>query len=150
MAGDNAQSRASAPAPRLEWQSELDSVMTDIDDRLTHPRRRASDTGPQPMLPELGQVDLTTELLDEIAWRVAEQLRRHQAAAAAAPGPGPTAVPTAPRPQAAPPASVEPAPAALRPGKMILIRYRMPTLPWPFRLLQRRRRQHPLTVRASA
>jgi hypothetical protein len=42
---------------------------------------------------------------------------------------------------------------ALRPGTILLIRYRMPRLPWPFRLLQRRRRrkQHPLTtVKASA
>lgn len=153
MAGDNAQSRASASPPRLEWQSELDSVMMDIDDRLTHPRRRASDLGPQPTLPELGQVELTSELLDEIAWRVAEQLRRHQAATGAGIAPGPAAVP-GPRPHGAPaatlPAAAAPPQPALQPGKMLLIRYRMPRLPWPFRLLRRRRRQHPLTVRASA
>jgi hypothetical protein len=149
MSGDNAQSRASAP-PRLEWQSELDSVMTDIDDRLTHPRRRASDVGRQPVLPDLAQVDLTSELLDEIAWRVAEQLRRHQAAVAAGSVPGPDASPAGPGPQGAPPVATAPPPPVLQPGKMLLIRYRVPSLPWPFRLLRRRRRQHPLTVRASS
>ena len=114
--------------------------MADIDSRLVHPRRRATDAGPQPTLPGLGEVNLTTELLDEIAWRVAEQMRRHA-----------LAFPT-------PPAEAKPAPppakdVGLRPGKMLMIRYRMPLLPWPFRLLQRRRRkkQHPLTtVKASA
>jgi hypothetical protein len=128
MTGDNAQSRAVAPPHRLEWQSELDSALSDIDHRLTHPRRRASDTGPQPVLPELGQVDVTSELLDEIAWRAAEQLRRQSAATPAPP-------------------AIQTPPPALRPGKMVLIRYRVPALPWPLRLLQRR---HPLTVRASA
>ena len=36
----------------------------------------------------------------------------------------------------------------LRPGKMLMIRFQIPRLPWPFRLLQRRRRrrEHPLTT----
>jgi hypothetical protein len=67
---------AECPPERLEWQTELDSAMADIDHRLEHPRRRATDLGTQPSLPQLGQIDLTSELLDEIAWRVSEQVRR--------------------------------------------------------------------------
>lgn len=138
MPGDNAKQDETVRGPRLEWQPELDATMAAIDSRLVHPRRRAADAGPQPTLPGLGEVNLTSELLDEIAWRVAEQMRRH---AVAFPTPADVA-------KAAPPAT-----DALRPGKILLIRYRMPRLPWPFRLLQRRRRrkQHPLTtVKASA
>src|SRR5258705_7624221 len=75
----NAKAAGGPPSERLEWQSELDSAMADLDSKLSHPRRRASDAGPQPSLPELGQFDVTTELLDEISWRVAEQLRRQAA-----------------------------------------------------------------------
>jgi hypothetical protein len=141
MAGDSVKKSEAISTPKLEWQSELDATMADIDSRLVHPRRRAIDAGPQPTLPGLGEVKLTTELLDEIAWRVAEQMRRHT-----------LAFPT-------PAAELKPAPAPPMkdlgplPGKMLIIRYRMPLLPWPFRLLQRRRRkkQHPLTtVKVSA
>jgi len=141
MPGDNAKQHETVRGPRLEWQRELDATMEAIDSRLIHPRRRATDAGPQATVPGLGEVHLTTELLDEIAWRVAEQMRRHA-----------VAFPT-PEPEAKPAAAAPPMPeAALRPGKMLVIRYRMPRLPWPFRLLQRRRRrkQHPLTtVKAS-
>jgi len=129
MSGDNAKKSEIVGGARLEWQSELDATMEDIDSRLVHPRRRATDTGPQPSLPGLGEVNLTTELLDEIAWRVAEQMRRH---ALAFPTPAEEAEP-------APPVQED----SLRPGKIVMIRYRMPRLPWPFRLLQRRR--HRLT-----
>ena len=71
-----AETRPAEPKPALEWQGELDSAMRDIDTRLKHPRRRASDSTDQPTLPQLGQVELTSELLDEIAWRVSEQMRR--------------------------------------------------------------------------
>jgi hypothetical protein len=141
MPGDNAKRREAVTGPRLEWQRELDATMDAIDSRLTHPRRRATDA-PQPALPGLAEVNLTTEMLDEIAWRVAEQMRRHALAF-----PTPDAEAKA-APVAAPVNEV-----ALRPGKILMIRYRMPRLPWPFRLLQRRRRrkQHPLTtVKASA
>ena len=77
MPGDSAKKSESVRTPQLDWQSELDATMEDIDSRLVHPRRRAADAGPQPTLPGLGEVKLTTELLDEIAWRVAEQMRRH-------------------------------------------------------------------------
>jgi hypothetical protein len=93
------------PAERLEWQSELDSAMADLDSRLSHPRRRASDTGPQPTLPQLGHVEITNELLDEIAWRVAEQVRRPQPAAE---------------------------PGELRHGVAISIRLRKPLFRWRF------------------
>ena len=82
-------SAAECPPEQLEWQTELDSAMEDIDYRLEHPRRRATDRAARPTVAQLSQVDLTSELLDEIAWRVAEQVRRAQsqtaAAAAAAP-----------------------------------------------------------------
>ena len=154
MPGDNANNREKLP--RLDWQHELDSTMTDIDDRLTHPRRRSTDVGPRP--------NLTPEMMDEIAWRVADQLRKHglevpprraQPAAAAppavesAPTPPPAPVDAAPAPR--PPVRRPPLPPkkedeGLRAGKMVMIRYRMPSLPWPFRLLLRRRKQHPLTT----
>jgi hypothetical protein len=138
MSSENAQLRAPA-SRRLDWQSELDATMADIDSRLQHPRRRATDGGRQPVLPELEQIELTSELLDEIAWRVAEQIRHNPPVVAAT---VPAASSTFPEETPDP---------GLRPGKMLLIRYRMPLLPWPLRLLQRRRRRHPLTtVRASA
>lgn len=139
MAGDNAKNSEMVRGPRLEWQSELDATMAAIDSRLVHPRRRATDAGPQPELPGLGEVNLTAELLDEIAWRVAEQMRRHAAAF------------PAPEVKAAPPPPVKD--SGLRQGTVLMIRFRMPQLPWPFRLLQRRRRkrQQPLTTaKASA
>ena len=138
MPADNAKNRERVSTPPLEWQSELDATMEHIDSRLLHPRRRATDARPQPTLSGLGEVKVTAELLDEIAWRVSEQMRRHARAF--------------PPPADAKPASLVKE-AGLRPGKMLMIRYRLPQLPWPFRLLQRRRRkkQHPLTtVKASA
>jgi hypothetical protein len=155
MASDNAKPRATAPPPRLDWQGELDSAMADIDDRLINPRRRAADGNRQPVLPELGSIPVTTELLDEIAWRVAEQIRRSDAALPApAPAPAPdeamttAAAPAPPRIAPAPPRPVEREECELRPGKIVMIRYKLPLLPWPFRLLQRRSRkkQHPLTT----
>ena len=135
MSSDNAKPRAAA-GPHLEWQSELDSAMAAIDDRLTHPRRRASDKNSRAVLPEqLGDTPITNELLDEIAWRVAQQMRRKgQAATAEAVG---TAL-TQPHPAVQPP--------ALAPGKMVMIRFRVPDW-WLFRFLRRfRKKQHPLTT----
>jgi hypothetical protein len=140
MSGDNAKRREVARTPQLEWQSELDAAMAAIDSRLTHPRRRATDhaADQQPGRPGLGH-ELTPEILDEIARRVAAEIRRNQPVSVSAP-PQPV-TPPAPRPDAD-------KPPALGPGKMLLIRYRLPLLPWPFRLLQRRHRkkQHPLTT----
>ena len=135
MSSDNAQRRAT-DVPRLEWQGELDSAMADIDSRLTHRRRRASDADPHPMLPERRPVQLTNELLDEIASRVAEQIRRK----------GGISVP-APVTQARKPAPDVQKPQ-LEPGKMLMIRFKLPLLPWPLRLFQRRyrKKQHPLTT----
>ena len=138
MSSDNAKARAAA-TPRLEWQGELDAHLAELDSRLTHPRRRSTDADRQPALPELGHIEMTSELLDEIAWRVAEQIRRNGVAEAA-----PPPVPVAP----GPPLESEVEEGDLRPGTVLLIRYRLPQLPWPFSVLQRRRRkkQHPLTT----
>ena len=138
MSSDNAKARAAA-TPRLEWQGELDAHLAELDSRLTHPRRRSTDADRQPALPELGHIEMTSELLDEIAWRVAEQIRRNGVAEAA-----PPPVPVAP----GPPLESEVEETDLRPGTVLLIRYRLPQLPWPFSVLQRRRRkkQHPLTT----
>ena len=130
---DNAQSRATADShERLEWQSELDQSLADIDTRLKHPRRRASDnTSEQPTLPQVGQVALTTELLDEIAWRVAEQLRRTPTVPAAAPAPAP------PRAAARPAPPPPPEPERMPHGIAITIRLRKPL--FRFRFWRRRR-----------
>jgi len=149
--GETAQpSEIMTPQEKLEWQAELDSAFGALDSRLSHPRRRATDLGTQPTLPELGHVEITSELLDEIAWRVAEQLR--QSAAARAEASGSPAVPADRSARSAVPARL-PAPApvsvasGMRPGTVMMIRFRWPLrLPWPFRLLQRRRRLHPLTT----
>lgn len=120
------------PENRLEWQSELDSAMSDLDSKLRHPRRRAGDVGvPQPTLPELGQFDVTNELLDEIAWRVAEQMRRTQAAGAPA-GPG---APSAQAAVAAPP------PPTMPHGAALIIRLRKPLFSWKFWRRRSRRRE---------
>ena len=144
MSSDNAKRREIMRPPQPEWQHELESHLADIDSRLTHPRRRATDGDRQPTLPELGPIEVTSELLDEIAWRVAEQIRHNLPAAQHAKAPGRSAE----APGDAPQEHDEPAEPRLQPGKMLMIRYRMPRLPWPFRLLQRRRkrREHPLTT----
>ena len=141
MSSDNAKARASATS-RLEWQGELDAHLAELDSRLTHPRRRATDADRQPALPEFAHIEMTSELLDEIAWRVAEQIRRNGAVE-----PAQTPIP-APAATAELPLDRESGETDLRPGTMLLIRYRLPQLPWPFCLLQRRRRkkQHPLTT----
>ena len=137
MSSDNAQPRATPP-PRLDWQGELDTAMAAIDDRLTHPRRRASDKDAQPLPAELGQVALTKELLDEIAWRVAQHMRRS--------GHGGTTA-KAVNEALNEARSAKPPDAGLLPGTMLMIRFRWPDLPWPFRLLRRfRKKQHPLTT----
>ena len=136
MSSDTEKRREIVRIARLEWQRELDSAMAAIDSRLIDPRGRGGDqTVAQPTLPRLGHGELTSEQLDEIDRRVAEQIRRNPPANIAVPPP--VAAPLAPHQQ-----------SPLRPGKMLLIRYRWPLLPWPFRLLQRRRRkkQHPLTT----
>jgi len=152
MAGDNAKMSEAARTPRLDWQNELDASMAEIDTRLVHPRRRATDVNPQPQLPGLGDVNITADLLDAIAWRVAEQMRR-QAAPSPAPALDVNLAPPLPPPTRTPARAPVVRDEGLRPGKMLMIRYQMPVLPWPFRLLQRRRRRrpHPLTTaRASA
>ena len=131
-------------AEKLDWQSELDSAMSDIDSKLRHPRRRANDAVTQPTLPQLGQVDLTSELLDEIAWRVSEQIRRSQSAASA-----PITAPVAADDVAAwsasenwpEPAAAEPPPSKPSSNAALVIRLRRPFFRWPFR-----RRRHVATL----
>ena len=140
MSSDNAKRHESVRMARLEWQSELDCALSAIDSRLKDPRGLGGDQPlEQPSLPRLGPGELTSEQLDEIARRVAEEIRRNPPTHMAGPSP---------QSAAAPSASTDHQQAPLRPGKMLLIRYRVPLLPWPFRLLQRRRRkkQHPLTT----
>ena len=140
MSSDNAKRHESVRIARLEWQSELDSALSAIDSRLEDPRGRGGDQSvDQPSLPRLGHGELTAEQLDEIARRVAEEIRRNPPANMVEPSPRSAAAPSAGNDDQQPP---------LRPGKILLIRYRLPLLPWPFRLLQRRRRkkQHPLTT----
>lgn len=128
----------------LEWQSELDVAIAEIDSRLSHPRRRATDA--QPTLPHLGQPEITTEMIDEIAWRVSELLRGDggqpvkATAVVAAISRSMTTPPPAPRP----PAPLPEEPEQLRQGIALTIRLRRPffRLPWPFR---RRRRQSMIT-----
>jgi len=136
--GDNGQSRAAAHSDRLDWQSELDQSLADIDTRLRHPRRRATDlNSDQPTLPQLGEVTLTTELLDEIAWRVAEQLRRSLTLPAGAPAAPASAPPRAAARPAPPP---PPEPERMPHGIAITIRLRKPL--FRFRFWRRRRVRH--------
>jgi hypothetical protein len=160
MSSDNAKRREVLRSQRLEWQGELESHMADLDVRLEHPRRRATDAARQPTLPDLGQAEITSELLDEIAWRVAEQIRVQRAPAPSLPGASAktgeraggddfVSELDAPRSDAASGAHTEwTSGSGLRPGTVLMIRFRMPRLPWPFRLLRRRwrRREHPLTT----
>ena len=130
---------------KLEWQAELDSALAQIDSRLRNPRRRATDD-PQAPLPERQrQAELSGDMLDQIALRVAEHLRRSPVV----PMPGTTAKDgppprlqraTAPVRQAASPPEPE---SALRPGKMVAIRFRWPL--FRFRLFGRKR-LHPLST----
>jgi len=128
----------------LEWQSELDVAIAEIDSPPSHPRRRATDM--QPTLPHLGQPEITSEMIDEIAWRVSELLRgdggepARATAVAAAISRSMAAAPLPPRPPAPPPEEPEQLPQ----GIVLTIRLRRPffRLPWPFR---RRRRQSMIT-----
>ena len=136
--GEDAQSSEAAGEP-LEWQRELDVAIADIDSRLKHPRRRATDV--QPGLPQL-----TSEAIDEIAWRVAELLRGNSAApvppnamaeaiskTVAAP-PKRAARPPLPPPQR------EPEPRQLPHGIVLSIRIRRPLFRWPFRRRYKKQR----------
>ena len=131
---------------KLEWQAELDSALAQIDSRLRNPRRRATDD-PQAPLPEREQqAELSREMLDQIALKVAEHLRRSHVVSL----PGAVAKETsaarlqrAPAPvrQPAPPPEPEP---PLRPGKMVAVRFRWPL--FRFRLFGRSKRLHPLST----
>lgn len=136
-----------SPQEKLEWQAELDSALAHIDSRLKNPRG-APGSDSQPMLPALGQPEITTEMLEEIAFRVAEHLRRSHVVP---PAPGVTP----PTPLAAPsqrpvpvPRPPEPRNSGLRAGAVVAIRFRWPLFRSPFRWFRRRRKRHPLTTAA--
>ena len=130
---------------KLEWQAELDSALAQIDTRLRNPRRRATDD-PEAPLPERQKPDLSGEMLDAIALKVAEHLRRSPvvsmpgATAKEAPAPRLQRAPVPVR-QPAPPPEPEP---QLRPGKMMAIRFRWPL--FRFRLFGRRNRLQTLST----
>src|SRR6478752_1001819 len=139
--GENVKSGAAlAISERLDWQSELDSAMSDIDSRLRHPRRRANDSAAQPTLPQLGQVDITSELLDEIAWRVSEQIRRSQVStvvSAPVPDTGRGAAENRSPWKSPPqwPEAFEPESKGAASSAAMVIRVRWPLFEWPFRRL---------------
>lgn len=94
----------------------------------------------QPTLPQLGQFDITSELLDDIAWLVAEQMRRTQRAVVA------DATLAPPIAAAPPPAAATPAPPALPRGAAIVIRLRKPLFSWKFWRRRSRRRQSMISL----
>ena len=133
----------------LDWQGELDVAIAEIDSRLSHPRRRATDL--DPTLPHLGQPEITSEMIDEIAWRVSELLRgdggepaKATAVAAAISRSMAAQPPRAARPPALPPEE----PQELPRGVVLTLRIRRPFFkwPWPFR---RRCRQAMITFSDS-
>ena len=142
--GEIAQSSEETSEP-LEWHRELDVAIDDIDSRLKHARRRATDA--KPALP---QTEITSETIDEIAWRVAELLKQNGSTLPEGPAVGAaiseTVATAAPARKAttakpvAPPLPPLPEPKRLPHGIAMSIRIRKPffRLPWPFR---RRRRQ---------
>lgn len=135
---------------KLEWQAELDSALADIDTRLRHPRGKPPDRS-QPSLPELGRIDLSREMLDEIALKVAEHLRKAQVVPPDAAEPARPAA-AAPRPlrPALLPRPFDPHASGLRNSAIVSIRFRWPLFRLP-RFLRRKRKRHPLsTVKASA
>jgi hypothetical protein len=141
--GHNEQPRAIVTSPAadaaagtlgdgLEWQSELDSAMTELDSRLSHPHRR---TNAEPR-PELTSAHITNELLDEIAWRVSQRIRRDQPATLASTGAAPTAVASDEMAQA--PMLESPRPQSAN-AIALTIRVRRPLFRWRFWRRSRRR-----------
>ena len=144
-AGENAQ-LSETPGQPLAWQRELDVAIADIDSRLKHPRRRVTDE--QPSLPQLGQSEVTSEMIDEIAWRVAELLQREGTAGpvqgtAVAAAIAKTVSAARPRDRRAPVAPPPPEPTKLSHGIALSIRIRRPLFRWPFR--RRYRKQAMIT-----
>jgi hypothetical protein len=132
--------RPSAPVERqgapLAWQRELDVAIADIESRLSHPRRRATDV--QPTLPQLGQPEITSETIDEIAWRVAELLRQEGAAPKAGEAVAAAIAQTVSEPG---PGAGSPFPTErerMRGGVAISLRIRRPFFRWPFRRRRKR------------
>lgn len=139
--GEDAQFSETAGEP-LEWQRELDVAIADIDSRLKHPRRKAT---VQPTLPQVGS-EITSEAIDEIAWRVAELLRRN-GSRPVQPGAMAEAISktvAAPPKRAArapvPPPLPEPEPWQFSNAIVLSIRIRRPLFRWPFGRRYRKQR----------
>ena len=145
MTPPDAPASAGEGAHQFEWQSELDAAMTALDAQLSHPRRRASDAIVKPMLPGLGQVEMTNELLDEITWRVAQHLRRSQPAAASLEGVAPGAVPDA----IAQALAEEPAHSQMPANIAVSIRLRKPLFRFRWRFWRRSRRRQAMITFAD-
>ena len=124
----------------LAWQRELDVAIADIDSRLSHPRRRATDV--QPTLPQLGQADISSEAIDEIAWRVAELLRKDGTAPSRGEDVAAAISQTVAATPLTPPTPCQPEPERMPGGIAISIRVRRPFFRWPFR---RRRKKAMIT-----
>ena len=126
----------------LAWQRELDVAIADIDSRLKHPRRRATDA--QPALPQPGQLEITPEAIDEIAWRVAELLRGNGSGPvqpeAMAEAISKTVAAPSKRAARAPAPPPEPEPRRLSNGIVLSIRIRRPFFRWLFRRRYRKQR----------
>ena len=143
--GENAQSSETAGSQQpLSWQRELDGALADLDSRLLHPRRRATD-----LQPEIGQPEITSEVIDEIAWRVAGLLRDQggnvpPGPAVAAAITGAIAVPWDLTDEKLPPPPPVPEPEPLPRGAALSIRIRKPFFRWPFR--RRRRRMQMISM----
>ena len=139
--GEDVQFSETAGEP-LEWQRELDVAIADIDSRLKHPRRKA--TAVQSTLPHAGP-EITSEAIDEIAWRVAELLRRNgsgpvQPGAMAEAFSKTVAAPPKRAARAPVPPPPEPEPRQFSNGIVLSIRIRQPLFRWPFRRRYRKQR----------
>jgi len=137
--GEDAQFSETAGEP-LEWQRELDVAIADIDSRLKHPRRKAT---VQPTLPQVGP-EITSAAIDEIAWRVAELLRRNGSGpvqpGAMAEAISKTVAAPPKRAARAPVPLPEPEPRQFSKGIVLSIRIRRPLFRWPFRRRYRKQR----------
>jgi hypothetical protein len=167
MSSDNTKPRATVSP--LDWQGELDAAMADLDVRLTNPRRHVRGSN-RPVTRGADNVQIPPALVEEIARRVADQIRQPGGPPAVSSRPAAPAKPSQPSPASPParrqaplarpetpaPRANTPAPTAdappppqrtetvkapLGPGKTLRVRYQLPALQWPLSLLLRRRRK---------
>ena len=128
----------------MEWESELDSALADIDSRLLRPRRASAVTSEPRHASAPRPVELSPEMLDELASRVAQRLRSARATEAMN---APIAITL---PATHPWGDLrEDAPSReeqVRADAVLVIRFRWPLFWSPLRLIRRyRRRRHYVT-----